>query len=143
MNNLADRIGDTRQLMQDMGKLFIARTEKKWEIRGSGKEYQGVKWPELAKSTTMRIVSKTGKKRRGKDHMLIDTGGMHAALTWTAKERETKIFFLPPEAQKYYWHHFGMGNLPRRVVLDITKEDEKALDRETNRFIKETLEAKR
>jgi len=137
MSKLAKNIKDTAPLMKDIAGMFLHRTEKKWEIRGEGRAYQGVKWPPLAESTVKVKKTKTGK-RRGKEHILQDEGLMHAALTSKIGNTDAKIFFLPPEGRKYFKHHFGTEHIPARPVLDVTKEDEKALDKELDRFIKES-----
>jgi len=139
IEKLAKRIGDTKPLLKDLAGLFVHRTEKKFEKRGEGESYQGVKWPELAESTAMKMKSKSTGARRGYEHMLIDEGLMHAALTTDVSATEARIYFMSPEGKKYMHHHFGMGNLPKRVVLDITPEDEKALDKETKRFVDEAI----
>ena len=150
MREFAQKIKNTEPLMKDIAGLFLKRTIKKWEIRGEGREYQGVKWPPLAESTVKafarmketeagakRTRSSKGK-RRGKEHMLEDRGHMLAALTTKTDSTKAKIFFLSPEGKKYFKHHFGTENIPARPVLDVTKEDEKALDKELDRFIKES-----
>jgi len=142
ISKLAKRIGDTRPLMEDLAGLFIHRTEKKWDKRGEGENYQGVQWPKLAESTAMKIKSKSTGARRGYEHMLVDEGLMRTALTKSVSEKEAKIFFMSPEGKKYMHHHFGMGNLPKRVVLDITKEDDKALDKRALEFIDKALSKK-
>ena len=143
MRKLQKQIGDTRPLMKDIAQTFIEMTQKKWEIRGGGESYQGVKWPELAEATTKQKRADRPGGIRGDAHILIDYGGMHAGLTYDYDEKEAKIYFQSHVAQLYFWHHFGMGRLPERIVLDITKEDEKKLNKEANRFVKEALEFRR
>jgi len=148
IEKLAERLGDTKPLMEDLAGYFIKLTQKKWEIRGGGESYGGVQWPELAESTKKQKRSDKSKykdakyaggDRRGDAHILIDYGHMHAALTKDVSATEAKIFFMSPEGKKYMQHHFGKGNVKKRVVLDITPEDEKALDKEAGRFVDKAL----
>ena len=148
-----ERTFDSRSLMRELSRMMEFRTVRKWEVRGSGRSYDGIQWDQLSESTANKKIYVTppslgGKKkargkgrRRGHKHMLQDTGEMLNALTnRVIGKKESRVFFLPPNAQKYFWHHFGLGRLPARVVLDVSTRDKKAIDRIVELRVNEVLE---
>ena len=122
LKRLADKLGeDSANLMMDLGNYFLHNTFKKWEIRGSGADYQDIGWPPLAPST----VALKG----GPSTILIDSGSMHAALTMQSTKDEATIGFSSPEDQKYKYHHEGTSKMPARVLLEISAEDDTEMER--------------
>ena len=148
---VSKQVKDSDAMMRELGRLMVHRSVKKQEIRGAGRTYDGVQWDPLATSTVNRKVYVTppslgGRKkkkgvgkRRGPKHMLSDTGVMMNALTHESTKTESRIFFMPPESQKYFWHHFGLGYNPTRQILDYTKGDEKAVDRVVKSYVDKAL----
>jgi len=129
IKRLADLLhSNTKTLMRDIGNMFLSNTETKWEHRGEGELYQGEKWPPLAESTV---------RMRGGDRtpMLIRTGDMHTALGVDSDADSAEIYFKSPEDIKYKRHHKGNSNLPQRIVLDISPEDEDDIENMVDDYV--------
>lgn len=144
---------DSRGLFTELGKMMKMRTIKKWEIRGSGRTYDEIKWKPLTASSAARKIyitspslggtkkAKGSGKKRGYKHILEDTGDMLAALTYKViGKNESRIYFLPPNSQKYYWHHFGKGDLPVRIILEVSKKDRRAIDKVVDAHVEKALQ---
>jgi len=137
LEELAKRLNTTTDdLMEDIAYSFFLETEKKWEIRGGGQSYRGIKWPELKPSTV--------NARGGSAYpMLIDSSDMHSALDVEHDSNSARIYFQSPEEKKYARHHKGSKNLPERKLLELGPEDKRDIDEIVDKWVKDILKGKR
>jgi len=91
----------------------------------SGKLPNGGKFRPYSKEYTK---SKEFRKKKNKFVDLTLYGNMFSALTFRATPTKGEIFFTRnEESKKAYFHHYGIGKLPKRPFFDIGKIDRKKM----------------